>query len=418
MSVLLNGSGNGSSQSVRGLPVGLGFPADEHSVLSVLTERVNILLVDDQRENLIALEAMLEPLEQNLILAGSAREALRVLLRTEVAAILLDVKMPDMDGPETAALIRERESTRHTPIIFLTAAEASESDLLRGYAAGAVDYLIKPVVPELVRCKVSVFVELAKKTEQLRRQATMLRESERDARELAERQGALLADLEQKNRELESFSYTVSHDLRTPLRSIQSFAQLLAMRYREVLDDNGREFLDLVVDSSRQMAQRIDDILMLSKVTRAGMNVGSVDLSAFARAIFTELAASDPSREVECVVAPGAVVHGDDRLLRIVLENLLQNAWKFTAERKSARIEFGFDDLGKGRRFFIRDDGAGFDMAHAGRLFLPFERLHDETSFPGSGVGLATVHRIINRHRGEIWAEAAAGNGATFFFTL
>jgi signal transduction histidine kinase len=386
--------------------------------LSVLSERVNVLLVDDQPENLVALEAMLESLGQNLILASSAREALRVLLRTDVAVILLDVKMPEMDGPETAALIRERERTRLTPIIFLTAAEPSESDLLRGYAAGAVDYLVKPVVPALVRCKVSVFVELAKKNEQLKRQATMLRRSEREARELAESQAALLVDLEQKNRELESFSYTVSHDLRTPLRSIQSFTQLLAMRYADALDANGREFLELVIDSSRQMAQRIDDILTLSRVTRAGMNVGPVDLSAMVRLVVAELATSHPGREVECIIAPDAIVSGDDRLLRIVLENLLDNAWKFTSERSPARIEFGVQDGDAGQRYFVRDDGAGFDMAHAGRLFRPFERLHDQSKFPGSGVGLATVQRIIQRHRGQVWAEATAGGGATFYFTL
>jgi CheY-like chemotaxis protein len=173
-------------------------------------DRVNILLVDDQPANLLALEAMLQGLDQNLVKAESGREALKWLLTHDFAVILLDVKMPDMDGFETAALIRQRDKSRYTPIIFLTAADKTHTEAVRGYAVGAVDYLVKPVVPEFVRSKVAVFVELAKKGEQLRRQAEQLRESEQAARELAEARAELVRELEHKNQELESFSYAVS----------------------------------------------------------------------------------------------------------------------------------------------------------------------------------------------------------------
>ena len=235
--------------------------------------------MDDQPANLVALEAMLQGLGQNLVKASSGREALKWLLTHEFAVVLLDVKMPDMDGFETATLIRERDKSRHTPIIFLTAADKSQTQAVRGYAVGAVDYLVKPVVPEFVRSKVAVFVELAKKNELLRRQAQQLQESEQEARELAEARAELVRDLEHKNRELESFSYAVSHDLRAPLRRIESFSRAVQESQADRLDDSGRRFLDRVREASRQMSQLIDDVLYLTRVTRAEMREQEVDLS-------------------------------------------------------------------------------------------------------------------------------------------
>src|SRR5689334_9672653 len=232
---------------------------------------VNILLVDDKPANLVALEAMLQGLRQNLIKANSGREVLKWLLTHDFAVVLLDVKMPEMDGFETATLIRERDKSRHTPIIFLTAADKSQTQAVRGYAVGAVDYLVKPIVPEFVRSKVAVFVELAKKNELLRRQADLLRASEQEARELAESQAELVRDLEHKNRELESFSYAVSHDLRAPLRRIESFSQAVQDSHADRLDEAGRHYLERVREASQQMSQLIDDVLYLARVTRTEM---------------------------------------------------------------------------------------------------------------------------------------------------
>jgi two-component system, sensor histidine kinase and response regulator len=379
---------------------------------------VNILLVDDQPANLLALEAMLQGLGQNLVKAESGREALKWLLTHDFAVILLDVKMPDMDGFETAALIRERDKSRDTPIIFLTAADKTHTEAVRGYAVGAVDYLVKPVVPEFVRSKVSVFVELAKKSELLRRQAEQLREGEQAARELAETRAELVRDLEHKNQELESFSYAVSHDLRAPLRRIEAFSRAVLQSQAERLDPRGRHFVDRIQEASRQMSQLIDDVLHLSKVSRAELRQQEVDLSGLAAAILERLRESEVERVVETRVRQGVTVTGDGRLLRIALANLLENAWKFTAREPAGRIEFGMTTAAEEPTYFVRDNGAGFDMAYADRLFGPFQRLHLASEFPGSGIGLATVQRIIHRLGGRVWAEGLVGQGATFSFTL
>jgi len=381
-------------------------------------DRVNILLVDDQPANLVALEAMLEDLGQNLVRAESGREALKRLLSDDFAVILLDVKMPEMDGFETAELIRQRDRSRHTPILFLTAADTSQTQAVRGYAVGAVDYLIKPVVPEFVRSKVAVFVELAKKNELLRRQAALLAQSEQAALELAETRAELVRDLEHKNRELESFSYAVSHDLRAPLRRIDSFSRAILESQGRRLDDEGRKFLSRVREASQQMAQLIDDVLYLSRVTRSELRDQDVDLSEVAELVVSRLKEGQPNRRMEVKIRPGVVVTGDGQLLKIALENLLQNAWKFTGHQAEPRIEFGVTQTSGEPTYFIRDNGAGFEMTYAARLFGPFQRLHSQQEFPGNGIGLATVQRIIHRHGGKVWAEGLVGQGATFYFTL
>jgi signal transduction histidine kinase len=381
-------------------------------------DRVNILLVDDQPANLVALEAMLQGLGQNLIKAESGREALRWLLTHEFAVILLDVKMPEMDGFETAELIRQRDKSRHIPILFLTAGDSTQTQAVRGYAVGAVDYLVKPVVPEFVRSKVAVFVELAKKNELLRRQAKLLAESEQAALELAETRAELVRDLEHKNRELESFSYAVSHDLRAPLRRIDSFSRAVLESQGDRLDEAGQRFLSRVREASRHMSQLIDDVLHLSRVTRADLRDQEVDLSSIASLILTRLQESEPERKVEAKVRPGVLVTGDSQLLKIAMENLLGNAWKFTAREPESRIEFGMMQAGGEATYFVRDNGAGFDMTYTDRLFGPFQRLHPQGEFPGNGIGLATVQRIIHRHGGRVWAEGLVGQGATFYFTM
>jgi light-regulated signal transduction histidine kinase (bacteriophytochrome) len=228
------------------------------------------------------------------------------------------------------------------------------------------------------------------------------------------------AQLEAANQELESFSYSVSHDLKAPLRSICGFSEVLISDHAGSLDKESRGFLERIRAAGTRMNQLIDDLLALSRVTSGEMRGESVELSELAGVVADGLAKSFPDRDIEFIIAPAIRVTGDGRLLRIVLENLMGNAVKFTAGRKKARIEFGVRSQEGMPVYFVRDNGAGFDMAFAGKLFIPFQRLHQrqESVFPGTGIGLATVRRIIHRHGGRVGAEGAVDKGAEFFFTL
>ena len=220
------------------------------------------------------------------------------------------------------------------------------------------------------------------------------------------------------NQELESFSYSVSHDLRAPLRAIDGFSRIVLEDYSNKLDADGKDSLQRVRAASQRMGHLIDDLLQLSRLTRAEMRHAPVDLSALARAVADELQKNEPERRAEFVIEPNLIVRADASLMRAALENLLGNAWKFTGKQADARIEFGMTTRRGAPAFFVRDNGAGFDMAYANKLFGAFQRLHRAADFPGTGIGLATVQRIIHRHGGRVWAEGETNRGATFYFSL
>jgi len=501
----------------------------------------NILLVDDDPRSLMAMETILAGPGRKIVKAESGEDALRHLLQQDFALILLDVRMPRLDGFETAALIRQRARSRYTPIIFLSAVDTMDADVFRGLSSGAVDYLFKPVVPQVLQTKVSVFVDLFRLSEQLYQQAVQqseerfrlfveqvqdyaiilldstglvqtwnagaqrvtgytaaeiigqsliclytqedraagkresLLQTARTAgrvedegwrvrkdgshfwanvvltalhdeagqlqgfakvtRDLTERKRAdeeihrlnvaleqrvleRTAQLEAANKELESFSYSVSHDLRAPLRSIDGFSLALLEDLGDKLGLQGKDYLRRVREATQRMGQLIDDLLNLARVTREEMRREPVDLSALARSIATDLKRTQPDRQVAFAIADGVVAKGDAHLLRVALENLLGNAWKFTSKQPRTRIEFGVDRQNGTPAYFVRDDGAGFDMAYSGKLFGAFQRLHSNKEFEGTGIGLATVKRVIRRHGGRVWAESLVGQGATFYFTL
>ena len=413
-------------------PFAATFDRDSQSMVAETPEPIKILLVDDQADNLLSAGAVLECLGQEVVTAESGREALRHLLEQDFAVIVLDVMMPGMDGFETAALIRERQRSRHTPIIFLTALGRSEEHIRRGYTLGAVDYLSKPFVPEILRTKVAVFVELHRKSGLLAHQSKLLerqnselqeaihrsRRAEEEIKALNRHLERRIAELDDLNREMETFSYTVSHDLRGPLSRIAGFSKALLESYRDRLDDQGRLYLERIDYSARRMNDLVEDLLNFSRLTRLEINGQLVDMSGIVRALAAELGGRDPERRVEFVIPDGINAWGDATLLRAALLNLLENSWKFTRKHASTRIEFGVTETPHGRAYFLRDDGAGFDMSQAGRLFNPFQRLHKDSEFEGTGIGLATVDRIIRRHGGRIWAEGEVERGAAFYFTL
>jgi signal transduction histidine kinase/DNA-binding response OmpR family regulator len=597
-----------------------------------MTQAANtpILLVDDRPENLLALEGLLEGLGLRIFKAFSGNEALRLALKNDFALVLLDVRMPDMDGFETAELMRANHKTRNVPIIFVSAALKDSDHQFKGYETGAVDYLLKPIAPAIVRSKVKIFCDLYRQRRQIEvreqrlegiikertsdlkasneqlneelavRKRLQTRERTRagaleklirgealsevlnsialgleaeqkqmlvsilelDAEEgrlrhcaapslpkfytdaidglqigpeagscgaaaysgqrviaedirtdpnwrlhrdlasraglascwsepIVNRQGRVIGTvaiyhrqpasprpedleliqalaslsgvaiehrqaeeeirklnaeleerverrtreisllnralqeraraLEQSNKELESFSYSIAHDLRTPLRSIAGFSHLLVKDYADKLEAEGRDYLKTVDAAARRMGQLIDDLLGLLRVARCEIHRAPVDLSALAETIAGELKLAHPEREVRVTIPPGLKIEADANLLRTVLAHLFENAWKFTGKQPVARIELGSvgQEGQEGQTtYFIRDNGAGFNMAYAAKLFAPFQRLHPPGEFPGAGIGLATVRRIIQKHGGRVWAEGEEGKGATIYFTL
>jgi PAS domain S-box-containing protein len=250
-------------------------------------------------------------------------------------------------------------------------------------------------------------------TKQLQTQA----EVQRLNTELERRVNERTAQLEATNRELEAFCYSVSHDLRAPLRSVRGFTEVLLEQYASQLDSRGQDFLRRVSDASSQMDKLVDDLLRLSRVSRSEIQSQEINLSQLAEEVVLELKRAEPARAVEVQIQPDLKTQGDARLLRLVLDTLFRNSWKFSGKRADARVEFGFTGDSNGA-FFVRDNGVGFDMAYADRLFGVFQRLHSANEYPGSGVGLAIVQRVINRHGGRVWAEGKVNSGATFYFAL
>jgi signal transduction histidine kinase len=388
-------------------------------------EKLRVLIVDDQPDNLLSVEAVLERLGEEIVTAQSGREALRHLLEHDFAVIVLDVMMPEMDGFETAAMIRSRERSKYTPIIFLTALGKSEEHMFQGYEAGAVDFLSKPFVPEVLRSKVAVFLDLHRNTMLLQRKNEELREAlarafsaEQEVQKLNRHLEGRLEELSIANTELETFSYSVSHDLRGPLSRMLGFSRALLEFHADALDEEGKLYLNRIASAAQQTTQLVDDLLKLSRLTRAELRREPVDLSEMARSIAADLQSRDPGRTVDFRAAPDARTYGDSNLLRAALANLLENAWKFTGNVEHPAIEFGARFVEGPPVFFVKDNGAGFDMNAAQKLFTPFQRFHSTSQFEGTGIGLATVDRIIRRHGGRVWAEAEPGRGAAFFFTV
>lgn len=384
--------------------------ASEHETPApALTKvKVNILIVDDDATKRFALRTILAPLDENIVEASSGADALRQLLRNEFAVVLLDVRMPIMDGFETAQLIRQRPRSELTPLIFVTALDQAETDMGRGYNLGAVDFVFAPVVPAIMRAKVTVFVELYRAQQELRRYRTQLETL------VEERTIALTAI----NRELEAFSYSVSHDLRAPLVAFDGMSKALLEKYTGQLDANASQTLEKMREASARMTSVFDGLQMLFRLTSGEIRREELDITEVATRIVADIREGDPESPTEVEIMPGVTASGDRRLVQILLGNLINNAWKFSRTKASPKITVGREMIDGESRIFVRDNGVGFDMIDSHRLFGAFQRLHSQDEFPGAGIGLATARRIVNRHGGRIWAEGAVGEGATVYFVL
>ncbi|HVY07464.1 MAG TPA: response regulator [Burkholderiales bacterium] len=377
---------------------------------------VNVLLVDDKTENLLALESILEGPDYHLVRAQSGPDALLALLAHDYAAIVLDVQMPGMSGIELAQIIRGRKKTQHIPILFLTA--HGDESAIAGYQAGAVDFMTKPVQAAVLRSKVAAFSELFRKSNALKAEIEERRQAEERIRQLNIELSDRVEDLAAANSELESFSYTVSHDLRAPLRQVSGFVSLLEESLGERKTPPDAEYIDLIQNAVTRMGHLIDDLLAFSRVGRIEINREIVNLERLVEQVRQTLAPAASGRDIQWTIGSLPEVEGDPAMLRQVVFSLLDNALKFTRTRSPARIEIGARTEHGEHVFFVRDNGVGFDARHADKLFGVFQRLHTGAEFEGTGIGLASVRRIVQRHDGRSWAESVLGEGAAIYFSL
>jgi len=400
---------------------GAGSGADGGQTGLVGSKR--ILAVDDSPTYLNEISNALHGEGYDVVLARSGEEALELLAVQPVDCILLDLMMPGLSGTETCQRIKAAPFSRDIPLIMVTAQQEREI-MLEALGGGADDYISKSADLDVLKARLRAQLRRKQFEDENRhmREQLMQRDFEaaetRAARELAETRSRLAAELERKNKELEAFSYSVSHDLRAPLRGIDGFSQALLEDYGDQLDAQAQDYLRRIRTNAQRMGTLIDDLLLLSRVTRAELHVTPIDLAPIASEVVAELQRRDPAREVEITIESDQHVLGDRGLLLIVLENLIGNAWKFTSKVDLAEITMGSTIVNGERACFVRDNGAGFDMQYASKMFTPFQRFHTEADYTGTGIGLATVYRIIDRLGGRVWAESTPGHGATFFFTL
>jgi two-component system, NtrC family, sensor kinase len=407
---------------LRNAIAGLPSPA---SPQEMSFRRARILAIDDSPTYLQNLVETFRNEGYEVTEACGGKEGLQLVARDSFDCIMVDLVMPEMDGIEVCRRTNEiSRAMDHPMVVIMLTSSDSREDMTRGLEAGADDFVAKSNDITVLKARVRASLRRKFFQEENRNIREQLSRAEihatevRAALQLSEMRTVLIKELERKNNELEAFSYSVSHDLRAPLRRIDGFCRALRDDYSEKLDAEGQGYLDRVCVAAARMGELIDDLLALSKVGRADLQRRPVNLSALAREVATELQSANPSRKMQILIPDGMMADADRRLLRVVLENLLGNAWKFTAAVGEALIEMGISERDGVPTYFVRDNGAGFDMANALRLFTPFQRLHSEAEFPGTGIGLATVHRIIDRHGGRIWAESAVEQGSTFLWTL
>ena len=395
---------------------------------------VKILAVDDREDNLLSIETILEREDYTIVKAGSGRAALKILLQQhDFTLILMDVQMPDMNGFETASLIYEREKLRHIPIIFITAHNQGEERMYEGYKMGGVDFIYKPINPELLRYKVSVFAELYQKTHQLLNHEQKLlsanRKLEKDVEErrLTEEKIRLLNqqlvenNFQLKNtiEELDRFAYVASHDLQEPLRKILVFSDKIQTKYRDAVDKELHRSLEKIVKASERMQSLINDLLRFSRGASGSEDFVFISLNGLMNEVLADMEIDIEKSAAQVQVDPLPEVWGIPSQMRQLFQNLISNGIKFRKAGIVPRIHIYSQSNGLNHyRIIVQDNGIGFDSKYAEEIFTVFKRLHSYHEFEGSGVGLSICKKIIERHNGMIRAESIPGDGSKFIIDL
>lgn len=401
-----------------------------------------ILLVDDREDNLFSIETILEQDGYRFVKANSGSQALKILLNEfDFALILMDVKMPNLNGFETASIIYQREKLRHIPIIFITANNFGDENIFKGYSSGAVDYIYKPINPDLLRAKVNVFIDLYKKNHQLIAQEQRLvainknlesevlerKMSEEKIKDLNRQLLENISRLETANQELDRFAFMASHDLQEPMRKIRLFSDRLHHKYKDVLDHDALMYISRIQQAGIRMENLIKDILTFSKISVERDPFVETDLNAIIGDVLEEMNDEVIEKEADVQVQLLPHIMANPGLMRPLFFNLLSNSLKYSKKnippKISIRYEMANETIARNKqkeycRIFIEDNGIGFDQIYAEQIFGMFKRLHRHTEFEGTGIGLALCKKIVEEHHGYITALSKVNEGSTFIISL
>lgn len=406
--------------------------------------KVKILLVDDRENNLFSMESILEQDSYQLVKATSGNEVLKILLKDwDFTLILMDVEMPGMNGLETASLIYQREKLRHIPIIFITAHSYGDENIFKGYKAGAVDYIYKPIQPDLLRAKVSVFVDLYRKNHQLLDQEQKLKAinknleievrdrivSEEKVKELNKQLLKNIEKLESANKEMDQFAFIASHDLQEPLRKIRMFNDFIVLKYRNKLDTEGQMYLERMQVACDRMQSLINDIHSFSKIDITKNSFVHSDMNILMKEVLSNMAVLIKKKNATITVDPLPTLYIYPSLIKLLFQHLLNNSIKFSNEniepiiRISANMELpdtSSDSIkvDKYWRIYIQDNGVGFDQQYSEQIFTLFKRLHGNSEYSGTGVGLSICKKIVEEHQGYISAKSIENKGTVFTISL
>jgi signal transduction histidine kinase len=408
---------------------------------------IKILVVDDREDNLFSIETILEKDEYTIVKANSGRAALKILLNQhDFTLILMDVQMPGMNGLETATLISERDKLKHIPIIFITAHNYEEEYIFQGYQMGGVDYIYKPINPELLRVKVGVFVELYRKNHELLMQEKKLLtankklEKEIEERKITEEKIRLLniqliennVHLQATNKELDRFAYVASHDLQEPLRKIMLFTDRLTTRMSDRLDSEVENYLQKILKASQRMQQLVNDLLKFSRHTNDILDFEKTNLNDVLNDVLSDMEIDIQKRDAKITAGDLPVIYAIPSQIRQLFQNLISNSLKFCKEDCTPQVHIQTEII-KGSvipgidkklfentfyKIYIRDNGIGFDKKYAEEIFVVFKRLHSYHDFEGTGIGLSICKKIVEKHKGFITAESSLNEGSTFIITL